>query len=39
MVWTSSRSSGGAGFMSGLRLHVMDVSSLNLGPEISSSKL
>jgi Tol biopolymer transport system component len=38
MVWTSSRSGGGAGFMSGLRLHVMDVSSLNLGPETSSSK-
>jgi hypothetical protein len=33
MVWTSSRSAGpGAGFMSGLQLHVMDVTSLNLGP-------
>ncbi|MCS6948297.1 MAG: DPP IV N-terminal domain-containing protein [Steroidobacteraceae bacterium] len=32
MVWTSSRMGGGRGFMSGLRLHVMDVSSLNLGP-------
>ncbi|NDF85635.1 MAG: hypothetical protein EB102_03865, partial [Gammaproteobacteria bacterium] len=34
MVWTSSRSAGpGAGFMSGLQLHVMDVSALGLGPK------
>lgn len=34
MVWTSSRSAGpGAGFMSGLQLHVMDVSTLGLGPK------
>jgi Tol biopolymer transport system component len=31
MVWTSNRGSG-AGFMQGLQLHVMDVTSLNLGP-------
>lgn len=36
MVWTSSRSASGSGFMSGLRLHVMDVSSLKLGPEFSN---
>lgn len=36
MVWTSSRSASGGGFMSGLRLHVMDVSSLNLGPEFAN---
>jgi len=34
MVWTSSRSAGpGVGFMQGLQLHVMDVTSLNLGPK------
>lgn len=33
MVWTSSRSSAGAGFMQGLRLHVMDISSLGVGPK------
>jgi Tol biopolymer transport system component len=39
MVWTTSRSAGpGAGFMSGLQLHVMDVSSLNLGPKNSSKE-
>ncbi len=32
MVWTSSRSAGGAGFMQGLRLHVMDITSLGIGP-------
>jgi Tol biopolymer transport system component len=33
MVWTTSRSAGpNAGFMQGLQLHVMDVTSLNLGP-------
>jgi Tol biopolymer transport system component len=32
MIWTSSRMGGGQGFMQGLRLHVMDVTSLNLGP-------
>lgn len=33
MVWTSNRSSEGAGFMQGLQLHVMDVTSLGLGPK------
>lgn len=33
MVWTSSRSSAGAGFMQGLRLHVMDITSLDVGPK------
>ena len=33
MVWTSNRSAEGAGFMQGLQLHIMDVSSLNLGPK------
>lgn len=32
MVWTSSRMGGGRGFMQGLRLHVMDITSLGLGP-------
>jgi Tol biopolymer transport system component len=32
LIWTSSRMGGGRGFMQGLRLHVMDVSSLQLGP-------
>jgi TolB protein len=31
MIWTSSRMGGGKGFMQGLKLHVMDVTSLNLG--------
>ena len=35
MVWTSNRASENAGFMQGLRLHVMDVTSLNLGPKSS----
>ncbi|MCP5328551.1 MAG: DPP IV N-terminal domain-containing protein [Steroidobacteraceae bacterium] len=33
MVWTSSRSSADAGFMQNLRLHVMDITSLNIGPK------
>ena len=33
MVWTTNRGSQGAGFMQGLQLHVMDVSSLHLGPK------
>ncbi|MFZ9708226.1 MAG: TolB family protein [Steroidobacteraceae bacterium] len=38
LVWTSSRSAGpDARFMSGLRLHVMDVSSLGLGPQSAAS--
>ena len=32
MIWTSSRMGGGKGFMQGLKLHVMDVTSLGLGP-------
>ncbi|MEZ5497790.1 MAG: hypothetical protein R3E77_00035 [Steroidobacteraceae bacterium] len=32
MVWTTSRSGGGKGFMQGLRLHVMDITSLGVGP-------
>jgi len=38
MVWTSNRSSEGAGFMQGLQLHVMDVTSLNLGPKKKSRR-
>ncbi len=38
MVWTSNRSSEGAGFMQGLRLHVMDVTALNLEPQKSSRR-
>jgi len=39
LVWTSSRSAGpNAGFMSGLQLHVMDISSLGLGPKKSADK-
>jgi hypothetical protein len=37
MVWTSNRGSG-AGFMQGLRLHVMDVTSLNLGPKAAARR-
>ncbi|MBK6599393.1 MAG: PD40 domain-containing protein [Proteobacteria bacterium] len=34
MVWTTSRSAGPkAGFMQGLKLHVMDITSLGLGPK------
>ena len=34
MLWTSSRSAGAnVGFMQGLRLHVMDISNLKLGPK------
>lgn len=32
MVWTSSRSAAGAGFMQGLRLHVMDITALGIRP-------
>lgn len=32
MVWTSSRSVAGAGFMQGLRLHVMDITALGIRP-------
>lgn len=32
MVWTTNRGSAGAGFMSGLRLHVMDISALGIKP-------
>lgn len=32
MVWTSSRSAGGKGFMQGLRLHVMDITELGIRP-------
>lgn len=33
MVWTSNRSDESKGFMQNLRLHVMDISSLGLGPK------
>jgi Tol biopolymer transport system component len=36
MVWTSSRSAAGAGFMQGLRLHVMDITALGIRPAKSN---
>ena len=32
MVWTTNRGTAGAGFMSGLRLHVMDITALGIKP-------
>ena len=33
MAWTSSRGSPGVGFMQGLRVHVMDITALHIGPK------
>ena len=38
MVWTTNRGTENAGFMQGLKLHVMDVTSLNLGPKKKSRR-